>query len=271
MATLKWKNNKYWETFFYGAFNRLKLYVKNIIKSINNAASAVRMRCRRDKNLSDIYDDSKGRINLELINDCSALSRASHHHDSRYIPMINDMVRNRKNGDDEIRSLINDLRGRISSFNECTCSSGGGGPEPGPTPTPNPNPKPNVPRFLCTIRLPDASRPSTDEHVHWIFHTEGVFNDVQNIRADFKCVMIGRGVTAININGTEHNYLWTEKPGYNLSIDGHRTTMSGIARSCSLGPFPARNNANNTFDFGLDGNNKIGIRISQASVDLWAI
>ena len=89
MAIIKWYEDKdKWLTFYHGAFENIKADLKNIITAINNTAAAVRMRCRRDKNLSDIYDAAEGRINLQLINDCSALPQAPHHHDSRYVPMI---------------------------------------------------------------------------------------------------------------------------------------------------------------------------------------
>lgn len=92
MATLKWKNGQQWETFFYGAFENIKADLKNVIVAINNAAAAIRNRCRRDKNLSDLTNPSDGRKNLKLIDDCSdsnRLGETTHHHDSRYIPKIN--------------------------------------------------------------------------------------------------------------------------------------------------------------------------------------
>lgn len=129
MATIKWKNKNNWETFYYGAFENIKADLRNIIKAINNMAAAVRMRCRRDKNLSDIYNAAEGRINLGLIGDCSALppsgasGRASnHHHDSRYIPLIEKEERERKAEDDKLMSQIKDLESRLSNLKECHCS-----------------------------------------------------------------------------------------------------------------------------------------------------
>ncbi len=89
MATLKWKNDENWETFYYGAFENIKADLRNIITAINNAAAAIRMRCRRDKNLSDLYSASEGRKNLELIGDCSdeakRLGTTFHHHDAHHL------------------------------------------------------------------------------------------------------------------------------------------------------------------------------------------
>lgn len=121
MATIKWKNKKFWETFYYGAFENIKADLRNIIKAINNMAAAVRMRCRRDKNLSDLYSAPDGRVNLRLINDCSALSKAPHHHDSRYIPLINQEIAARKSEDDALSREIDELASRIGNLKECFC------------------------------------------------------------------------------------------------------------------------------------------------------
>lgn len=119
MATLKWKRDNYWLTFYYVAFEHIKSDLKNIIKAINNMASAIRMRCRRDYNLSDIYDAAEGRTNLGVINDCSALPTASHHHDSRYVPLIEKENRDRKNADEALKDRIASLRSRLNSMREC--------------------------------------------------------------------------------------------------------------------------------------------------------
>lgn len=114
MGTLKWKNkDNNWETFYYGAFENIKADLRNIVKAINNSAAAIRMRCRRDKNLSDIYDAAAGRTNLQLINDCSALPKAPHHHDSRYIPKIQAEARARQSEDDALWEAIGSLQDEV--------------------------------------------------------------------------------------------------------------------------------------------------------------
>ena len=88
MATLKWKNDENWETFFYGAFENIKADLKNFIVALNEVARAIRRRCCRDKNLSDVYSAEESRKNLGLIGDCSDTDRmgtSPHYHDSYHL------------------------------------------------------------------------------------------------------------------------------------------------------------------------------------------
>jgi len=115
MATLNWKHDKdTWLTFYMGAFNKMKLCLKNCIAAINNLKKSIVLRCRFNKNLSDIYDAAAGRTNLELIDDVTRLTRASHHHDSRYIPKIEAERRRAEAVEQEIRDYILSLK-------ECGC------------------------------------------------------------------------------------------------------------------------------------------------------
>lgn len=141
MAVLKWYDHaKKWETFFYGTFQRLFLDIKNIKIALNNAAKATRVRFRRDKNLSEIPDAAAGRTNLELINDCSALSRAPHHHDARYIPKIEAEINRAKAAEAEIQAMID-------AFNNCTCTHESPPPPPPSPPLPPPPSEGNVITF----------------------------------------------------------------------------------------------------------------------------
>jgi hypothetical protein len=107
MSTLKWKGNKNWETFYHGAFENVKADLRNIVLATNNMAAAVRNRVRRDKNLSDLHSAEQARTNLNLIDDCSSAKMGSspHHHDTRYMPKINDILKRIGELEDQISEL----------------------------------------------------------------------------------------------------------------------------------------------------------------------
>lgn len=114
MATLKWKNDDHWETFFYGAFENIKADLKNIIKAINNSAAAIRMRCRRDKNLSDVYSAEDSRWNLgfqgnDHSNEAGKMGKSWHHHDDHHLVISKNLsdVANKSDGRKNLQ-LIND-------------------------------------------------------------------------------------------------------------------------------------------------------------------
>lgn len=79
--TIKWYNGKKWETFFAGAFQRIKLDLKNIIHAINRMGEVTKVSGHRYKNLSDLYNVSTARSNLNCVNDMSLLSDGVHTHD----------------------------------------------------------------------------------------------------------------------------------------------------------------------------------------------
>lgn len=74
-------------------------------------SSAIKNRLRRDLNLSDLTDVVQARKNIELDGD----NNATHFHDSRYMPQINE---NTKVSKQNRRDILQEIKERIAADNE---------------------------------------------------------------------------------------------------------------------------------------------------------
>ena len=265
MAIIKWKDNKLWTTFYYGAFQNIKAQIKNSYVAINNLAKAIRMRCRRDKNLSDIYDPAAGRTNLQLINDCSALAKAPHHHDSRYIPLIEKEERERKAEDEKLWASINGLSFTDPKPKESRPSGGG---------TTAPTSPATGEQLIATLNFGQMYGDSENEIIYWKYSAS--FNSPRSgsVRVEFSGQVAGDGQIGIKINGGEIANRWDFGSFWymgglkvngtrHLNVDFHDVTHNYGNYNVHAG--------SNSFDIGVDGNNPTGVLVGQCQCKIFLI
>ena len=78
---IKWYNGQKWESFFYGAIEKIKKTLRNIIKAINAEGRVTKECGHRHKNLSDLPSKASSRSNIKCVGDMSLLSDGKHVHD----------------------------------------------------------------------------------------------------------------------------------------------------------------------------------------------